>query len=151
MLNPVLFYLAAIVVMHFGVVLVAAVFGAVTIVTMLVVVLLLSFGLARLELRLHQHHEVAAALPGGDPMFRGLLDNYLDAFEKTGLLEQLRKKWLEDGAWIAALVDRLIEQAPILAAFLPEAVMSEQRVDGDAQLPPGGAAAGRRHHRARRP
>jgi ABC-type amino acid transport substrate-binding protein len=46
---------------------------------------------------------IGIALPGNDPMFRGLLDNYLDAFEKTGILEQLRKKWLEDGAWIAAL------------------------------------------------
>jgi ABC-type amino acid transport substrate-binding protein len=46
---------------------------------------------------------IGIALPGNDPMFRGLMDNYLDAFEKTGILEQLRKKWLEDGAWIAAL------------------------------------------------
>lgn len=46
---------------------------------------------------------IGIALPGNDPMFRGLMDNYLEAFEKTGILEQLRKKWLEDGAWIAAL------------------------------------------------
>ena len=46
---------------------------------------------------------IGIALPGNDPMLRNLMDNYLDAFEKTGILEQLRKKWLEDGAWIAAL------------------------------------------------
>lgn len=46
---------------------------------------------------------IGIALPGNDPMFRSLLDNYLDAFEKTGILDQLRKAWLEDGAWIAAL------------------------------------------------
>jgi ABC-type amino acid transport substrate-binding protein len=46
---------------------------------------------------------IGIAIPGNDPMLRNLMDNYLDAFEKTGILEQLRKKWLEDGAWIAAL------------------------------------------------
>jgi ABC-type amino acid transport substrate-binding protein len=46
---------------------------------------------------------IGIALPGNDPMLHNLMDNYLDAFEKTGILEQLRKKWLEDGAWIAAL------------------------------------------------
>ncbi len=46
---------------------------------------------------------IGIAMPGSDLMLRNLMDNYLDAFEKTGILEQLRKKWLEDGAWIAAL------------------------------------------------
>ncbi len=46
---------------------------------------------------------IGIALPGNDPMLHHLMDNYLDAFERTGILEQLRKKWLEDGAWIAAL------------------------------------------------
>jgi hypothetical protein len=32
-----------------------------------------------------------------------LVDNYLTAYEKTGVLNQLRKKWFEDDAWVAAL------------------------------------------------
>jgi ABC-type amino acid transport substrate-binding protein len=43
------------------------------------------------------------AVPASDPQFRNLVDNYVDALEGTGILMQLRKKWLEDGSWIAAL------------------------------------------------
>jgi ABC-type amino acid transport substrate-binding protein len=46
---------------------------------------------------------IGVAVPGGDMAFRNLVDNYLEAFEKTGILDQLRKTWLEDGAWVAAL------------------------------------------------
>ena len=46
---------------------------------------------------------IGVAVPGNDLAFRNLVDNYIEAFEKTGILEQLRKTWLEDGAWIAAL------------------------------------------------
>jgi ABC-type amino acid transport substrate-binding protein len=46
---------------------------------------------------------VGIAVPANDHQFLNLLDNYLDTFEGTGILEQLRKKWLEDGSWIAAL------------------------------------------------
>ena len=46
---------------------------------------------------------IGIAVPANDPKFRNLIDNYLEAIEKTGVLEQLRKAWLEDGAWIAAL------------------------------------------------
>jgi polar amino acid transport system substrate-binding protein len=38
-----------------------------------------------------------------DPQLKNLIENYINAFEGTGLLEQLRKRWLEDGSWIAAL------------------------------------------------
>jgi polar amino acid transport system substrate-binding protein len=38
-----------------------------------------------------------------DPQLKNVIENYIKAFEGTGLLEQLRKKWLEDGSWIAAL------------------------------------------------
>jgi hypothetical protein len=31
------------------------------------------------------------------------VDNYLEAYEKTGILGQIRKKWFEDSSWIAAL------------------------------------------------
>ena len=46
---------------------------------------------------------IGIALSPSDPQFRTLLDNYIVAFEGTGILQQLRKKWLEDGSWIAAL------------------------------------------------
>lgn len=46
---------------------------------------------------------IGIALSPGDPQLRNLLENYLAAFEGTGILDGLRKKWLEDGSWIAAL------------------------------------------------
>ena len=46
---------------------------------------------------------VGIALPAGDPQFANLVENYLATFEAAGLLDALRKKWLEDGSWIAAL------------------------------------------------
>jgi polar amino acid transport system substrate-binding protein len=46
---------------------------------------------------------VGIALPAGDQQLRNVLENFMRAFEGTGILEQLRKKWLEDGSWIAAL------------------------------------------------
>ena len=46
---------------------------------------------------------IGVAVPANDLSFRNLVDNYIEAIEKTGILEQLRKSWLEDGAWIAAL------------------------------------------------
>ena len=46
---------------------------------------------------------VGIAVSKEDPEFQNLVDNYLGAFGKTGVLTQLRKKWFEDGDWIAAL------------------------------------------------
>jgi polar amino acid transport system substrate-binding protein len=46
---------------------------------------------------------VGIAVNKDDPQFFNLADNYLRAYEKTGLLTQLRKKWFEDDTWIAAL------------------------------------------------
>ena len=46
---------------------------------------------------------IGIALPPGDAQLRSLIDSYLMAFEGTGLLEQLRKKWLENSSWLAAL------------------------------------------------
>jgi polar amino acid transport system substrate-binding protein len=46
---------------------------------------------------------IGIAVPAGDPQFLNLLDNYVEALEGAGLMELMRKKWLEDGSWIAAL------------------------------------------------
>ena len=59
-------------------------------------------GLATLNQPLHLEPSGIAMLPS-DPQLENVIENFLAAFEGTGLLEQLRKKWLEDGSWIAAL------------------------------------------------
>jgi ABC-type amino acid transport substrate-binding protein len=59
-------------------------------------------GLATLNQPLALEPAGIAMLPT-DPQLKNLIENYIKAFEGTGLLEQLRKKWLEDGSWIAAL------------------------------------------------
>ncbi|HQR61357.1 MAG TPA: transporter substrate-binding domain-containing protein [Methylophilaceae bacterium] len=46
---------------------------------------------------------IGIAISKNDAQFFNLVDNYLRAYEKTGVLTQLRKKWFEDDAWIAAL------------------------------------------------
>jgi ABC-type amino acid transport substrate-binding protein len=46
---------------------------------------------------------VGIAVSKDDLQFFNLVDNYLRAYEKTGVLTQLRKKWFEDNSWIAAL------------------------------------------------
>ncbi len=46
---------------------------------------------------------IGIAVSKDDLQFFNLVDNYLTAYEKTGVLNQLRKKWFEDDAWIAAL------------------------------------------------
>jgi ABC-type amino acid transport substrate-binding protein len=46
---------------------------------------------------------VGIAMRPTDPQLRNLTENFIKAFEGTGLLDQLRKKWLEDDSWIAAL------------------------------------------------
>ncbi|MEM6582997.1 MAG: transporter substrate-binding domain-containing protein [Pseudomonadota bacterium] len=46
---------------------------------------------------------VGIAVSKDDPQFFNLVDNYLEAYEKTGILTRLREKWFEDSAWIAAL------------------------------------------------
>jgi ABC-type amino acid transport substrate-binding protein len=43
------------------------------------------------------------AVSRDDPQFLNLVENYLDAYAKTGVLTKLRKKWLEDKTWIAQL------------------------------------------------
>ncbi len=46
---------------------------------------------------------VGIAVSKDDPQFFNLVDNYLRAYEKTGILGQIRKKWFEDSSWVAAL------------------------------------------------
>lgn len=46
---------------------------------------------------------VGIAVSKDDPEFQNLVDNYLDAYGKTGLLAKLRKKWFEDSSWVVAL------------------------------------------------
>ena len=59
-------------------------------------------GLATLERPLTVE-PVGIAVSKDDPQFFNLVDNYLRAYEKTGVLTQLRQKWFEDSSWIAAL------------------------------------------------
>lgn len=46
---------------------------------------------------------VGIAISRDDPQFLNLVQNYLDAYGKVGLLSKMRKKWFEDKGWIAAL------------------------------------------------
>ena len=46
---------------------------------------------------------IGIAVPANDRQFQNLIDNYVDTAERVGALELMRKKWLEDGSWIAAL------------------------------------------------
>lgn len=43
------------------------------------------------------------AVSAKDPRFYNLIDNYIDAFEATGILSALRAKWLEDPSWLKQL------------------------------------------------
>ena len=46
---------------------------------------------------------IGIAMPTSDARLKSVIESYISAFEGTGLLDQLRKKWLEDGSWIVAL------------------------------------------------
>jgi polar amino acid transport system substrate-binding protein len=46
---------------------------------------------------------IGMAIPAEDPQFLNLMENYFRALEGIGLTNELRRKWLEDGSWIAAL------------------------------------------------
>jgi ABC-type amino acid transport substrate-binding protein len=46
---------------------------------------------------------VGIAVSKDDPQFFNLVDNYLRAYEKTGVLSKLRAKWFEDSSWVPAL------------------------------------------------
>ena len=46
---------------------------------------------------------VGIAVSREDLQFQNLVSNILDGIEDTGVLDQLRKKWLEDDSWISDL------------------------------------------------
>lgn len=46
---------------------------------------------------------IGIAVPANDLQLLNLIENYIETLERTTVLDQLRKKWLEDGSWIAAL------------------------------------------------
>ncbi len=46
---------------------------------------------------------VGIAVSRNDPQFFNLVDNYLRAYEKTGILGKIRAKWFEDSSWVASL------------------------------------------------
>ena len=46
---------------------------------------------------------IGIAVSKEDAQFFNLVDNLLRAYEKTGVLNQLRTKWFEESAWIAAM------------------------------------------------
>lgn len=46
---------------------------------------------------------IGIAVSRDDPQFLNLVDNFVDAYGKMGILAQLRKRWLEGSDWLAAL------------------------------------------------
>jgi len=46
---------------------------------------------------------VGIAVKAGDPAFHNLVDNYLEAYGKVGILAKIRAKWFENNQWVAAL------------------------------------------------
>jgi ABC-type amino acid transport substrate-binding protein len=46
---------------------------------------------------------IGIAVKGNDAQFSNLVDNYLEAYGKIGVLSKLRQKWFESNAWVAAL------------------------------------------------
>ena len=46
---------------------------------------------------------IGIAIGKEDAQFLNLVENYLDAYGKMGILTQIRKKWFEDSSWVAAL------------------------------------------------
>jgi polar amino acid transport system substrate-binding protein len=46
---------------------------------------------------------IGIAISSGDAQFANLLGNFLATYKGAGILEMLRKKWMEDDAWISSL------------------------------------------------
>lgn len=46
---------------------------------------------------------IGIALPANDPLLLNMVGNYLGTLDAMGMLEELRKKWFEDGSWISQL------------------------------------------------
>jgi len=46
---------------------------------------------------------IGIGLPTGDPLLVNLIENYLEVMETSGLLAQLRTRWLEETSWLEQL------------------------------------------------
>ncbi|MEJ2515044.1 MAG: transporter substrate-binding domain-containing protein [Gammaproteobacteria bacterium] len=46
---------------------------------------------------------VGLAVSSRDPQFANLVETYVDALEKTGILDQIRAKWLDNPEWLSRL------------------------------------------------
>ena len=46
---------------------------------------------------------IGIAIAPGDSLLLNMIENYLGALEVVGLIEQLEKKWFEDGSWLINL------------------------------------------------
>ncbi|MEM8767936.1 MAG: transporter substrate-binding domain-containing protein [Pseudomonadota bacterium] len=46
---------------------------------------------------------IGIAVPAADPLLLNLVQNYMRAMEASGVLQQLNKKWFQDGAWLVQL------------------------------------------------
>ncbi len=46
---------------------------------------------------------IGIAVKNGDPECLNLVDNYLDAYGKIGVMQKLQEKWFKDSSWVAAL------------------------------------------------
>ncbi|MDH3201785.1 MAG: transporter substrate-binding domain-containing protein [Myxococcales bacterium] len=46
---------------------------------------------------------IGIAVSAKDPKFYNLIDNFIDAFEGTGILMELRRDWFDNGDWIEDL------------------------------------------------
>ena len=43
---------------------------------------------------------IGIALPASDALYLNLVENYFNALQISGLLDQLEQKWFEDGSWL---------------------------------------------------
>ena len=43
------------------------------------------------------------ALPAGSPLFANLVQNYLNTLDYTGLLIQMKVRWLSEGDWLSEM------------------------------------------------
>ena len=46
------------------------------------------------------YEPIGVAVPPGDSLLINMLENYIEALEAIGLLDQLKERWFEDGTWL---------------------------------------------------
>lgn len=49
------------------------------------------------------HEPLGIALPAGDPHFANWTENFLGILKETGKLENLKRRWFEDGSWLSEI------------------------------------------------